>query len=47
VWITPAGERLGRELFPAHARRVRDTFTVLDDEEKRELAKLCRKLGHS
>ena len=42
--ITPAGDRLLGELFPAHARRVRDAFTSLDDDEKRELAKLCRKL---
>ena len=44
VWATPAGERVIEELFPAHARRVRDVFTSLDDQEKRELAKLCRKL---
>jgi MarR family 2-MHQ and catechol resistance regulon transcriptional repressor len=42
--MTPDGERVVEELFPGHARRVRDTFTSLDDEEKRELAKLCRKL---
>jgi hypothetical protein len=42
--IAPAGEGLVVELFPDHARRVRDAFTPLDDEEKRELAKLCRKL---
>jgi MarR family transcriptional regulator, 2-MHQ and catechol-resistance regulon repressor len=44
VWPTLGGERLVEELFPGHARRVRDAFTPLDDEEKRELAKLCRKL---
>ena len=44
VDITAAGERLVQELFPAHARRVRDAFTPLDDAEKRELTKLCRKL---
>jgi hypothetical protein len=32
------------ELFPGHARRVRDAFTPLAPEEKRELARLCRKL---
>ena len=42
--LTPDGERVVQELFPGHARRVRDTFTSLDDGEKRELAKLCRKL---
>lgn len=44
VRMTPAGEGLVEELFPGHARRVRDAFTPLDDDEKRELAKLCRKL---
>jgi MarR family 2-MHQ and catechol resistance regulon transcriptional repressor len=47
VQITAAGERLVEELFPAHARRVRDAFVPLDDEEKRELAKLCRKLDRA
>ncbi len=47
VRITAAGEQLVQELFPAHARRVRDVFTPLDDEEKRELTKLCRKLDRA
>jgi len=42
--ITAPGRALVDDLFPDHARRVRDTFTVLDDGEKRELARLCRKL---
>jgi MarR family transcriptional regulator, 2-MHQ and catechol-resistance regulon repressor len=44
IGVTAAGRALVDALFPGHARRVRDTFTVLDDEEKRELARLCRKL---
>ena len=47
IAITAAGRGLVEELFPGHARRVRDTFTVLDDEEKRELARLCRKLDRA
>ncbi|MEX0993829.1 MAG: MarR family transcriptional regulator [Solirubrobacterales bacterium] len=47
IWITPVGEELMRELFPDHARRVRDAFTTLDDQEKRELARLCRKLDRA
>jgi MarR family 2-MHQ and catechol resistance regulon transcriptional repressor len=42
--LTPGGFELVEELFPAHTRRVRDAFTSLDDDEKRELVKLCRKL---
>ena len=44
IAVTGAGRALVEELFPDHARRVQDTFTVLDDGEKRELARLCRKL---
>jgi MarR family 2-MHQ and catechol resistance regulon transcriptional repressor len=44
IRLTPAGHAFVDELFPGHARRVQDTFTVLDDGEKRELARLCRKL---
>jgi MarR family 2-MHQ and catechol resistance regulon transcriptional repressor len=44
VWLTPAGEALLAEQFPAHARRVRDAFTPLEAAEKRELARICRKL---
>jgi MarR family transcriptional regulator, 2-MHQ and catechol-resistance regulon repressor len=47
VAITPAGQRLVEELFPDHARRVRDAFLPLDDEEKRALARLCRKLDRA
>ena len=48
VRLTPAGERrCSRTLFPGHARRVRDAFTPLDDDEKRELARLCRKLDRA
>ena len=47
IWITPSGEALLEELFPEHARRVRDAFTPLDDTEKRELARICRKLDRA
>jgi MarR family 2-MHQ and catechol resistance regulon transcriptional repressor len=42
--ITAPGQRIVADLFPGHARRVRDAFTPLDEQEKRELARLCRKL---
>jgi MarR family 2-MHQ and catechol resistance regulon transcriptional repressor len=45
--ITEPGERMVEQLFPAHTRRVRDAFVILDDEEKRELTKLCRKLDRA
>lgn len=45
VRITPAGRELVDRLFPEHAHRVADTFSRLDDEEKRTFAELCRKLA--
>jgi MarR family 2-MHQ and catechol resistance regulon transcriptional repressor len=47
VSLTPAGERLIEETFPGHTRRVRDAFTALDEAEKRELTRLCRKLDRA
>jgi DNA-binding MarR family transcriptional regulator len=47
LWLTPAGERTLLEVFPAHAGRVRDAFVPLETEEKRELARLCRKLDRA
>jgi MarR family 2-MHQ and catechol resistance regulon transcriptional repressor len=42
--VTEPGRRIVEQLFPGHAHRVRDAFTPLDEQEKRELARLCRKL---
>ena len=45
IELTPAGAELVERLFPEHTRRVSVAFEALDDEEKRSLAKLCRKLA--
>jgi MarR family transcriptional regulator, 2-MHQ and catechol-resistance regulon repressor len=45
VAITPLGAELVDRLFPEHASRVATTFAALDDDEKRTLAELCRKLA--
>jgi DNA-binding MarR family transcriptional regulator len=47
VSITAGGKALLENAFPGHARRVRDAFTPLDEAEKRELARLCRKLDRA
>jgi len=44
VRLTPSGRELIDRLFPEHTRRVQAAFAVLDEEEKRQLAELCRKL---
>jgi MarR family 2-MHQ and catechol resistance regulon transcriptional repressor len=43
--LTPAGRDLVDRLFPGHADRVSSLFSPLDEEEKRSLASLCRKLA--
>jgi DNA-binding MarR family transcriptional regulator len=43
--LTPAGRALVERLFPGHADRVSSLFSPLDEEEKRSLASLCRKLA--
>jgi MarR family transcriptional regulator, 2-MHQ and catechol-resistance regulon repressor len=47
IHATPDGEALLEDVFPGHARRVRDAFTTLDEAEKRELTRLCRKLDRA
>jgi MarR family 2-MHQ and catechol resistance regulon transcriptional repressor len=45
VALTLAGRDLVETLFPEHTERVGQAFAVLDDEEKRFLAEVCRKLA--
>jgi MarR family 2-MHQ and catechol resistance regulon transcriptional repressor len=45
VDLTPAGRLLVERLFPAHADRVSNAFSALDESEKRSLADICRKLA--
>jgi MarR family 2-MHQ and catechol resistance regulon transcriptional repressor len=45
VQITDLGEEMVDRLFPEHAGRVAAAFAPLADDEKRQLAELCRKLA--
>lgn len=45
VTLTAAGAELVHQLFPDHAQRVSATFSALDEQEKRSLAEICRKLA--
>jgi len=45
VGITATGAELVQRVFPSHADRVSQVFAALDEEEKRSLASLCRKLA--
>ena len=45
VTLTAGGRALVDRLFPEHTARVQRAFAVLDDDEKRLLAEVCRKLA--
>jgi MarR family transcriptional regulator, 2-MHQ and catechol-resistance regulon repressor len=45
VAITPPGQELVERLFPEHSSCVARAFAPLDDDEKRTLVELCRKLA--
>jgi MarR family transcriptional regulator, 2-MHQ and catechol-resistance regulon repressor len=43
--LTPSGERLIAELFPAHAEAIVHAVAGLTDVEKRQAIRLLKKLG--
>jgi MarR family 2-MHQ and catechol resistance regulon transcriptional repressor len=45
VDLTPQGRSMVERLFPGHADRVSHAFAPLDEDEKRSLAEICRKLA--
>ena len=45
VALTPRGQEIVDRLFPEHTDRVQRAFAVLDEDEKRSLAEICRKLA--
>ena len=45
VALTPRGREVVDRLFPKHTVRVQAAFAVLDEQEKRSLAEICRKLA--
>lgn len=45
VRLTEAGQEIVDRLFPEHTERVTAAFSVLDEEEKRSLTEICRKLA--
>ena len=45
VVLTARGLEIVERLFPEHSQRVAAAFSVLDEEEKRSLASICRKLA--
>jgi MarR family 2-MHQ and catechol resistance regulon transcriptional repressor len=45
VSLTLRGREVVDRLFPEHTARVQNAFSILDEQEKRSLAEICRKLA--
>lgn len=45
VHLTERGRELIGKAFPAHVRRLTKTMSVLDERERCDLERLCKKLG--
>ena len=45
IELTPDGAAVVSRIFPDHTQRVTRAFSRLDEQEKRSLADLCRKLA--
>lgn len=45
VSLTDRGRALIARAFPAHVRRLTGVMSALDERERRELGRLCKKLG--
>lgn len=43
--LTEKGERFISSYFPRHLAHIREEFDVLTQQEKEELARICKKLG--
>ncbi|MBO6622107.1 MAG: MarR family transcriptional regulator [Balneola sp.] len=45
VDLTVQGKSFIEDFFPKHLNKISEEFSVLDDKEKAELARLCKKIG--
>lgn len=47
IHLTKKGEKFIADFFPKHLEKIKEEFSVLSDEEKKQLAEICKKLGTS
>lgn len=45
IHLTNEGNKFIKKFFPRHLEKIKQEFSVLTEEEKLQLAKLCKKLG--
>lgn len=45
IHLTPKGKAFIEDFFPKHLEKIKEEFDVLTEEEKEQLACICKKLG--
>lgn len=45
IELTSKGEEFIKDFFPKHLEKIKEEFAILTEDEKADLAALCRKLG--
>lgn len=45
IHLTDAGRAFIKDFFPRHLEKIKEEFSVLSEDEKKELGRLCKKLG--
>jgi MarR family transcriptional regulator, 2-MHQ and catechol-resistance regulon repressor len=45
IHLTDKGKRFISTIFPQHLSKIKEEFSVLNKEEKKKLADICKKLG--
>jgi MarR family transcriptional regulator, 2-MHQ and catechol-resistance regulon repressor len=45
IHLTGEGNKFIKKFFPRHLEKIKEEFSVLTEEEKIQLAELCKKLG--
>jgi MarR family 2-MHQ and catechol resistance regulon transcriptional repressor len=45
VHLTTEGQSFIQSFFPRHLEYIKDEFSVLTEKEKRDLARICKKIG--
>ncbi len=45
IHLTKEGESFIKDFFPKHLEKIKEEFSVLSEDEKLQLAELCKKLG--
>lgn len=45
IHLTPKGKAFIKAFFPKHLKHIKEEFSVLSEKEKKDLARICKKIG--